>query len=109
MHQVNQLSESFLGRRLLPYHHAPTQHNEEELFGVEYLYKQAGRQFVPSEDSIPTDDDLGDEMDEGFVDNSTAALSISEHSLTLGVGAPEEEEEEDEVTDDEEGVCVIHM
>jgi len=49
-------------------------------------------------------------MDEGFADDSTAAPSISEHLLTVGAGAPEEEEEEeDEVTDDEEGVCVIHM
>ena len=51
LHQVNQLSESFLGRKLLPYHHALTQHNEGEYFGVEYLYRQAGRQLVISEDS----------------------------------------------------------
>jgi len=33
-----------------------------------------------------------DEMDEGFVDDSTATPSISEHLLTAGAGAPEEEE-----------------
>ena len=46
-------------------------------------------------------------MDEGFVDNSVEASSISEDLLTVGVGAPanddeEEEEEEEEYDDDED-------
>ena len=107
--QVNQLSESLLSRRLLPCHHAPTQLNKEESFGVDYLYRQAGRAFVISEDPTPSEDDLTDEVDEGFVDNSAEAPSISEDMLTVGVGAPangdeeeeEEEEEEDDYNDDE--------
>ena len=93
------MSESLLGSRLLPYHHPPTQHNEGEFFGVEYLYRQAGREFN-SEDSTP--DDIIDEMDEGFVDESVvAAPSISEDLLTVGVRAPADEEEEDDDDDDD--------
>ena len=85
----------------------PTQYNKGESFGVDYLYKQAGRAFVISEDFTPNEDDLTDEMDEGFVDNSVEASSISEDLLTVGVGAPanddeEEEEEEEEYDDDED-------
>ena len=93
IYQVNKLSESFLGSRLLPYHHAPTQHNDEEFFGVEYLYRQAGRQFSILEDSTPVDDAPIDEVDEGFVDNSTATPSTSEHLLTVGAGTPQEEDD----------------
>ena len=35
--------------------------------------------------------DLIDEMDEDLVDDSMAVPSISEHVLTVGVGAPGEE------------------
>ena len=107
IYQVNQLSGSFLSTRLLPYHHAPTQYNEVEFFGVEYLYQQAGRQFVLSEDSTLLDDGVVDEMDEGFVDESMAAPSISEHLLTVGAGALGEEVEEEEETEEDE-VCAMH-
>ena len=97
-HQVNKLSESFLGTRLFPYHHTPTKHNEGEFFGVEYLYRQAGREF----DFTSTEDDALDEMDEGFVDDHMAVPSASEHELTVGVGAPGELIHDDEDQDDEE-------
>ena len=74
-------------------------------FGVDYLYRQAGRAFAISEDPTPSEDDFTDEVNEGFVDNSAEATSISEDMLTVGVGAPangdEEEEEEDDYNDDE--------
>ena len=90
---------------MLPYHHVPTQHNEEEAFGVEYLYKQAGRRLELSEDSTPIEEGFdNDDMDEGFVDESTSAPSMSEHVLTVGTGAPEEEEEEEE-DEEEDEVC----
>ena len=60
--QINHLRESFFGTGLLPYHHIPTQHNEGEFFRVEYLYRQAGREFVFLQDSTSTDD-LIDEID----------------------------------------------
>ena len=41
-------------------------------------------------------------MDEGFVDNSVEAPSISEDLLTVGAGAPDEEDEEEEEEEDEE-------
>ena len=99
MYQVNQLSESLLGTRLLPYHHAPTQHNEGEYFGVEYLYRQAERQFVFPEDSTPDD---FDNMDEGFEGDSMGAPSNSEDVLTVGVRAPKEEEDDEEEEEEEE-------
>ena len=95
------MSESFFGTRMLPHHHIPTQHNEGEFFGVEYLHRQAGREFVFSQDSTSTDD-LVDEMDEGFVDDSMAVPSISEHLLVVGVRAPEMEKQEDEQNEEEE-------
>ena len=100
MYQVNQLSKSLLGTRLLPYHHAPAQHNDGEFFGMEYLHVQAGRQLVytPS----PVDDEMLDEMDKGFVDESMIAPSISGHALTVGAGAPGEEQEEEEETEFED-------
>ena len=42
------------------------------------------------QDSTSTDD-LVHEMDEGFVDDSMAVPSTSEHVLVVGVGAPEVE------------------
>ncbi|XP_065910916.1 uncharacterized protein [Dysidea avara] len=39
---ASKVSESVSGSKLLPYHHTPTCRNEGELFGVSYLYKQAG-------------------------------------------------------------------
>ena len=61
-----------------------------------------------SDDSIPNDE-ITDEVDEGFVDESTMLLSssISEKLLTVGVGTTEEEEEEDE--DEKDEVCPIHI
>lgn len=78
---------------LLPYHHAPTQHNDGE-FGVEYLYRQAGKSFSYS--LTPVDDEIMNEMDKGFVDESMAVPSTSEGVLMVGAGAPGEEEEEEE-------------
>ena len=49
-----------------------------------------------------------DEMDEGFVDESTIAPSISEDVLTVGAGAPGEEEDNDYEEETEDEVCVMH-
>ena len=87
---MNHLSESVLGQKLLPYHHTPTQHNDTEVFGVKYLYKQAGKEFdlATCEDSTQGDDiTMDDETDEGFEDSSVAlAISISEDMETIGTG-----------------------
>ena len=73
---------------------------------MEYLYRQAGRQFIISDDSTPNDEitDEVDEVDEGFDDESITLLSssISEHLLTVGVGTTEEKEEEKEEEEEEE-------
>ena len=100
---MNHLSESILGRQLLPYHHVPTQHNELERFGVEYLYQQAGRDL--GSDLTQADDiTLDDDADEGFEDFSvTALVSMSEHMGTFGTGALSSDDEGD---DDEENLGV---
>ena len=50
-----------------------------------------------------------DEVDEGFVDNSTAAPSISEHMLTVDAGAPEEDDcEDNEEIEDEDEASAVH-
>ena len=103
---MNQLSTSLLGTKLLPYHHAPTEYNVGEFFGVEYLYRQAGREFTYT---ISDEEMLADNMDEGFVDDSATSPSMSEHVMTVGAGALGKEEEEDEEQDEEneDEVCMI--
>ena len=50
-----------------------------------------------------------DETDEGFVDESTIAPSISEDVLTVGAGTPgEEEDNDDDEEETEDEVCVLH-
>ena len=95
---------------MLPFHHALTAYNEEEVFGVEYLYRQAGREFCLTEGSAPMDDSVPiEEMDEGFIDDNIQAPSISEHLSTVGDGAdedieeePPEEEHDEEIAQQEE-------
>ena len=88
MFQVNQLSESLLGTRLLPYRHTPTQHNNSEFFEVEYLYGQAaGGSLSPPQQM----------MDEGFVNESMRAPSIPEHVLMVGVGKRRKKKRDQEV------------
>ena len=58
---------------------------------MEYLYRQAGREFVLSQDSTLNDNsELLDDMDEGCM----AAPSMSEHEMTVSVGAPGEEQQQ---------------
>ena len=66
---------------------------------------QAGLPF--SYTSVSSDDER--EMDEGFVDESMAAPSISEDVLTVGAGAPREEEEEETETENDDEVCAMHV
>ena len=62
-----------------------------------------------SEDST-LKDEIRDEVDEGFVDESTALSSISEDLLTVGVGATEEEEKKDvDEEEEEEPEDEVHM
>ena len=74
-----------MGRKLLLYHHVPTQRNEIERFGVICLYQQAGRDLdldLTQADDITLDDDT----DEGFEDLSlTALVSVSCHSFGVNV------------------------
>ena len=72
---------------------------------MEYLYVQAGLPF--SYTPVSSDDEI--EMDEGFVDESMTAPSISEDVLTVGAGAPGEEEEEETETENEDEVCAMHI
>ena len=76
---------------------------------MEYLYQQAGRQLVIPEDNTLKDDEIMNEMDEGFVDESTALSSISEHPLTVGVGGNDEEAEEKDEEKEEEPEGEVHM
>ena len=84
---MNHLSELVLGRKLLLYHHVPTQHNEIERFGVDYLYQQASRDLeldLTKAGDITLDDDI----DEGFEGlGVTTLLPMSEHMETCGIGA----------------------
>ena len=73
-----------MGRKLLLYHHVPTQHNDIERFNVDYLYQHASRDLdldLTQADDITLDDD----KDEGFEDvGVTALVSISGHMETFG-------------------------
>ena len=69
---ANKLSESIFGRKLLPHHHTPTQCNDEELFGVSYLYRQAGRELEFTEDNMAAQEKSDERaVDEGFIDDNS--------------------------------------
>ena len=89
-----------MGRKLLLYHHVPTQRTKMERFGVEYLYQQAGRDL--DLDLTQADDlTLGDYTDEGFEDLSvTALVSMSEHMETCGMGALSPDDKGDDGKED---------
>ena len=55
--KVNSLSEELCGKKLCPYHVAPEEY-PGELYGVAYLYNQAGKVLNPS--------DIDIDIDEGF-------------------------------------------
>ena len=82
--------------QLCKYHHVPTQHNEIERFGVDYLYRQASRDLdldLTQADDITLDDDA----DEGFKDlGVTALVSLSEHMETFGMRALSLDDEGDD-------------
>ena len=92
---MNHLSELVLGRKLLLYHHVPTQHNEIERFGVDYLYQQASRDLdldLTQDDDITLDNDT----DEGF----KMSVSMSEHMETFGMRALSQDDEVDDGEED---------
>ena len=57
--KVNSLSEELCGKKLCPYHVAPEEYTGE-LYGVAYLYNQAGKVLDSS--------DIDNDIDEGFED-----------------------------------------
>ena len=99
--KVNGLSQTLHGKSFFPKYTSPNVYTEE-LFGVEYLYDQAGLQLISSEDNLDR------EIDEGFEDVedelTTGSIPIlEEDSEYLSVYPPEEsEEEEEEETAEEE-------
>ena len=97
---MNHLSKLVLGRKLLLYHHVPTQRNEIERFGVKYLYQQAGRDldlYLTQADDITLDDDT----DEGFEDLSvTVLVSMSEHMEIFGMRVLSSDDEGDDGKED---------
>ena len=59
--QVNTLSETVHGKKILPSYQPPAQYTGE-LFGVEYLYRQSGMPLITK------DLDIAAKIDEGFED-----------------------------------------
>ena len=95
-----------------PYHHTPTQHNENEVFGVDYLYKQAGKEFdsATCEDSTQVDEIImDDEVDEGFEDSSTLVANMSEDMETIGTGEAPTQDDELDASEGEEGDSMKKM
>lgn len=58
--RVNRLSQSIHGREVIPLYRPPASYTGE-LLGVEYLYSQTGKAFLPKDD-----DELVTQIDEGF-------------------------------------------
>jgi len=97
---VNKSSESISGSKLLPLHHTPTGCNEEELFGVSYLYRQADMELELSEKILAAKEKDEELTDEGFIDDTVnAALSEDPRTTVMNFDADEiaAEEEEEEV------------
>ena len=109
--QANKLSESILGNKLLPHHHEPTQCNDEELFGVSYLYRQAGRELEFTEDNMAAQEKSDERaVDEGFIDDNSESPPLSEEIVMDGVEASDlVEEVGDELEEVMEEVCALNI
>ena len=97
--RVNALSQEIHGKAVFPLYTPPSTYTGE-LFGVEYLYDQAGLQMCPTEEN------MNKEIDEGFEDAEedelkSDALPVLFDDPEEGVISPPEESDEDE----EEEVC----
>ena len=66
--------------------------------------------YTPSDEE---EEEVAGDMDEGFVDDSTTAPSMSEDIMTVGGGGlgdeeeDEEEQEQEQQNDDEVCICVL--
>jgi len=109
IYQANKLSESILGSKLLPHHHPPTESNEEELFGVSYLYHQAGRKLEFTEDNMGAQEKHDERtVDEGFIDEGTGSETpyLAEEIVMDDVEASSvAEEEQNDCEEEMEEVC----
>ena len=95
--------ESILGSKLLPLHHTPTGCNEEELFGVSYLYHQADMELELSEKNLAAKEKEDEELtDEGFIDDTVnTAFSEDPRTIVMNFDADEIAAEEEEEVEDE--------
>ena len=100
---MNKSSESISGSKLLPLHHTPTGCNEEELFGVSYLYRQADMELELSEKNLAAKEKEDEELtDEGFIDDTVnTAFSEDPRTIVLNFDADEIAAEEEEEVEDE--------
>lgn len=91
--QVNELSSTILGKKVLP-NLQPSAVYTGELFGVEYLLAQSGMTFKPT-----SDEDLAKEIDEGFgdIDSEEEIADPEAHDDDITVALPPDSESEDEV------------
>jgi len=97
--RVNALSQEIHGKAVFPLYTPPSTYTGE-LFGVEYLYDQAGLQMCPMEENV------NKEIDEGFEDAEedeleSDALPALFNDPEEGTISPPEESDEAE----EEEVC----
>jgi len=92
---INQLNFTYHGTRLLPYHHAPTSHNEGER---DYLFHQAGQllSFQDLHKAYGGDDDDNSELNEGFVDHNADSPLSQEQDLLMVCEGNEVEEDNDD-------------
>ena len=93
--KVNALSQSIHGKAAFPLYNPPSQYTGE-LFGVEYLYDQAGFQLYTTEENLDKD------IDEGFKDVEDEDAPIGsippflDDPESVSIAPPEESDDEEE-------------
>ena len=93
--KVNALSQSIHGKAAFPLYNPPSQYTGE-LFGVEYLYDQAGFQLYTTEENLDKD------IDEGFEDVEDEDAPIGsippflDDPESVSIAPPEESDNEEE-------------
>lgn len=90
---MNELSSTIHGKKILPNFQPPAEYTGE-LFGVEYLFAQSGVTFKPA----ASEDDLINEIDEGFGDIDEQLDDSEASSDDATVALPPDSASEDEVS-----------
>ena len=94
--QANALSQSIHGKSILPSYQPPGRYTGE-LFGVEYLYRQSGIQFITDDIATQIDEGIEDcEGDDCLEQPQTPTGDVAEDPMTVARPSQSESESDEE-------------